>query len=47
MTKRKACAREVETLAGMCEVVSGRSSLGFAQDWLFYHSMPLLWQLDE
>ena len=30
-----------------CDVVSGRSWLGFARDWLFCHSMPLLWQLDE
>ena len=27
---------------GACEVVSGRSWLGFARDWLFCHSMPLL-----
>ena len=32
---------------GACDVVSGRSWLGFARDWVFYHSMPLLWQLDE
>ena len=32
---------------GMCEVVSSHSWLGFARDWLFCHSMPLLWQLDE
>ena len=32
---------------GACEAVSGRSWLGFARDWLFCHSMPLLWQLDE
>ena len=32
---------------GSCDVVSGRSWLGFAQDWLFCYSMPLLWQLDE
>ena len=30
-----------------CDVVSGRSWLGFARDWLFCRSMPLLWQLDE
>ena len=30
-----------------CDVVSGRSWLGFARDWLFCHSIPLLWQLDE
>ena len=32
---------------GACDVVSGRSWLGFAQHWLFCHSMPLLWQLNE
>ena len=32
---------------GACDVVFGRSWLGFARDWLFCHSMPLLWQLDE
>ena len=32
---------------GACDVVSGRSWLGFAQDWLFCRFMPLLWQLDE
>ena len=32
---------------GACKVVSSRFLLGFAQDWLFCHSMPLLWQLDE
>ena len=31
----------------VCDVVSGRSWLGFARDWLFYRSMPLIWQLDE
>ena len=30
-----------------CDVVSGHSRLGFAQDWLFCRSMPLLWQLDK
>ena len=30
-----------------CDVFSGRSWLGFAWDWLFCRSMPLLWQLDE
>ena len=30
-----------------CDVVSGCSWLGFARDWLFCRSMPLLWQLDE
>ena len=32
---------------GACEVVSGRSWLGFSQDCMFCHYMPLLWQLDE
>ena len=32
---------------GACDVVSGRSWLGFARDWLFCRFMPLLWQLDE
>ena len=32
---------------GACQVVSGHSWLGFARDWLFCHSMPLIWQLDE
>ena len=36
-----------EVHGGACDVVSGRSWLGFAQDWLFCRSMPLLWQLDE
>ena len=50
MAMRGAHAHEAETSAGAwgaCEVVSGRSWLGFAQDWMFCHSMPLLWQLDE
>ena len=28
---------------GACDVVSSRSWLGFARNWLFCHSMPLLW----
>ena len=32
---------------GACDVVSGHSWLGFAQDWLFCHSMPFFWQLNE
>ena len=32
---------------GVCKVVSGHSWLGFPWDWLFCHSMPLLWELDE
>ena len=35
------------TRGGGCNVVSGRSWLGFARDWLFCRSMPLLWQMDE
>ena len=31
---------------GACDAVSGRSWLGFAQDWLFCLSMPFLWQLN-
>ena len=31
---------------GACDAVSSRSWLGFAQDWLFYLSMPVLWQLN-
>ena len=40
-------ARKAKTSGGACQVVSGRSWLGFAQDWLFCRSMPLLSQLDE
>ena len=40
-------AREAETSTGACDVVFGHSWLGFARDWLFCHSMPSLWQLDE
>ena len=35
------------TCGGTCDVVSSHAWLGFAWDWLFCHSMPLLWQLDE
>ena len=31
---------------GACDAVYGRSWLGFARDWLFYLSMPVLWQLN-
>ena len=31
---------------GACDAVSGRSWLGFARDWLFCLSMPVLWQLN-
>jgi len=48
---RGARARETENfwrrVGGACDVVSGRSLLGFARNWLFCHFMPLLWQLDE
>ena len=32
---------------GACDAVFGRSWLGFARDWLFCLSMPVLWQLNE
>ena len=32
---------------GACVAVSSRSWLGFARDWLFCRSMPLLLQLDK
>ena len=31
---------------GACDAVSGRSWLGFARDWMFCLSMPVLWQLN-
>ena len=31
---------------GACDAVSSCSWLGFARDWLFYLSMPVLWQLN-
>ena len=31
---------------GACDAVSRRSWLGFARNWLFYLSMPVLWQLN-
>ena len=31
---------------GACEAVSGRSWLGFAQDWMFCLSTPVIWQLN-
>ena len=46
MAARGAHAREVETSAGACDAVSGRSWLGFARDVLFCLSMPVLWQLN-
>ena len=47
LTVRGARAREAETSGGACDVFSGRSWLGFAWDWLFYLSMPFLWQLNK
>ena len=29
-----------------CDAVSGRSWLGFARDWPFCFSMPVVWQLN-
>ena len=40
----RAC--EAETSAGACDAVSGRSWLGFARDWTFCLSMPVVWQLN-
>ena len=40
-------AHEVENSVGACDVVSGRSWLGFALDWLFCLPMPFLWLLNE
>ena len=31
---------------GACDAVSGRSWLGFARDWTFCLSMPIVWQLN-
>ena len=31
---------------GACDAVSGRSWLGFARDWPFCLSMPVVWQLN-
>ena len=31
---------------GACDVFSGRSWLGFARDWMFCLSMPVIWQLN-
>ena len=31
---------------GACDSVSGRSWLGFARDWMFCLSMPIIWQLN-
>ena len=46
LTTRGARVREAETSGGACEAVSGRSWLGFAQDWMFCLSMPVIWQLN-
>ena len=34
------------TCGGACDAVSGRSWLGFARDWPFCLSMPVVWQLN-
>ena len=47
LAARGARAREVGTLAGACDAVSGRSWLGFARDWPFCLPMPFLWLLNE
>ena len=44
---RGARAHKAKTSGGACQVVFGHSWLGFARDWLFCRSMPLLSQLDE
>ena len=31
---------------GACDAVSGHSWLGFARDWPFCLSMPIVWQLN-
>ena len=43
LTTRVARVREAETSGDACEAVSGRSWLGFAQDWMFCLSMPVIW----
>ena len=35
-----------EARGGACDAVSGRSWLGFARDWPFCLSMPVVWQLN-
>ena len=47
LAARGARAREVGTLAGAGDAVSGRSWLGFARDWPFCLPMPFLWLLNE
>ena len=46
MATRGVRAHEAETSAGACDAVSGRSWLGFARDWMFCLSMPIIWQLN-
>ena len=46
LTARGARVREAETSGRACEAVSGRSWLGFARDWMFCLSMPVIWQLN-
>ena len=35
-----------EARGGACDAVSGRFLLGFARDWPFCLSMPVVWQLN-
>ena len=35
-----------EARGGTCDAVFGRSWLGFARDWPFCLSMPVVWQLN-
>ena len=46
MAVREAHAHEAGTLAGACDAVSSSSWLGFARDWMFCLSMPVIWQLN-
>ena len=46
LTARGARICEAETSGGACDAVSGRSWLGFTRDWMFYLSMPVIWQLN-
>ena len=38
--------RRVAARGGACDAVSSRSWLGFARDWTFCLSMPVVWQLN-
>ena len=46
--KRRVLVRQKlqEARGGACDAVSGRSLLGFARDWPFCLSMPVVWQLN-